>query len=48
MSRPFGALAALAVTLVIAACDRSAPVEEYVIPAPATLSAEPVFTGKYN
>lgn len=40
---------ALSLLVVVAACNRAAPVEEYVAPAvqPA-LTLEPVFTGKYN
>ena len=48
MSRPVGAFAALVLLVVVGACAKSAPTETYVIPAPAGLSAEPVFTGKYN
>lgn len=48
MARTLKGLLALSFVVVVAGCNRAPAVEEYVIPVPETISAEPVFTGKYN
>ena len=50
MFKSLKALAALAALVTVSACaQQSAEVEEFVIVDPsATISEEPVYTGKYN
>lgn len=48
MSKTVRGLLALSVLVVVAGCNRAPAIEEYVSPAPTTITAEPVFTGKYN
>lgn len=48
MSKSLKALVGLGFLAIVAACADTGDVEEYVVVEQPVVSAEPVFTGKYN
>ena len=50
MQKGIKAVVALALVVVVSACNRQAPVEEFVVidVEPTPISVEPVHTGKYK
>jgi hypothetical protein len=48
MSKSIKLLATFGFIAVVAACAREQQVEEFVVIAPASISVEPVQTGKYK
>ena len=48
MSKNIKLLATLGLIVLVAACAREQQVEEFVVIDPASISVEPVHTGKYK